>query len=143
MTKYLTTFNELKCHIDKKVKINWYNFETKRFENEIGFLEKYKFERYYFIKCNNFKFAGIIPSCVNSIELIEEDNQEELKNKFPDEAWILEEKPQSDKIKETQELKRIIELRDLEIQSLKDLLKIKQEEINTLQSRLIQKEMEK
>ncbi len=41
-----------------------------------------------------------------------------------------------------EELKRTLELRDIEIQTLQDLVKIKQEEIYNLQSILIKKEME-
>lgn len=75
MNKYLTIYEELKNNAGKKIKINWFNHETKRFENEIGILKKYKYnDKFYFI-CNDFKFAGIIPICVKYIELIEEDKK--------------------------------------------------------------------
>lgn len=46
-------------------------------------------------------------------------------------------------LKQNQDLKRTIELRDIEIQTLKDLIKIKQDEIYNLQSIIIGNECQK
>lgn len=46
-------------------------------------------------------------------------------------------------LQENQDLKRTLELRDVEIQTLKDLIKIKQEEIYNLQAIIMEKECQK
>lgn len=93
--KKLETYQDLVDNIGKKV-LFYNNIFKCKAEGFLEINEKKEIVAAGCILCSKERYFD--EKSFSNIELIEEDNQEELKNKFTDEAWILEEQEKKDNI---------------------------------------------